>query len=536
MDFFEKILGRLNSEKQRTMKVKIHFKKIVFALFLLCTTGLFGQQKVSIEGKCRNGEHVTVMAYTFSDYISMLPLELGRVVAEKGRYKLEFNIEGTRQIFLQVGSSEGEMIVEGGKNYNVDIPAILSNEQVTFDKTVVELVLVNLPQSDINYGIRRFNSDYRSFIDDHYYDFAVGEFKGSETFKSSLGEKKASTDIYRSSDQPKGFSDQKMPLGDFNNWVELFELYVDSNYTEYLEHPYFRDHKSFRIGELELISGVRPYMVYEENYFSKKVQYTHPSYFSLFRLLYANIFEKVKESDTKEWIRMSINAEKSPQSLEVVFKNDSLYFNEEIRTLAMIHSLRENYYNSSFSKVSIEALLENIATKDRRPAVAQIARNTIITLKNGRQGWSIENFRVVDSKKEIWKYEDNKGVFTYFVFFTTGSPSALKELLVLEKMDSDYKDYIRIVAVCMDDSFAEFEKYVKAHPKQEFTFLFGTADPQLKRIFNVRTIPHVVMVAEDGSVMYDYTRKPSEGVQQEFELIKLRAAKKTTVGPKTWKD
>jgi hypothetical protein len=518
------------------MKVTIHLKKVTFALFLFCTTSVFGQQNVSIEGKCRNGEHVTVMAYTFSDYISMLPLELGRVVAENGKYKLEFSIEGTRQIFLQVGNTEGEMIVEAGKNYSVDIPAILASEQVTFDKTVLELVFIDLPQSDINYGIRRFNSDYRSFIDDHYYDFAVGEFKGSETFKSSLGEKKAATDIYRSGDQPQGFSDQKMPLGDFNNWVELFELYVDSNYTQYLEHPYFRDHKNFRISELELISGVRPFVVYEENFFSKKVQYTHPSYFSLFRILYANVFEKVKESDTKDWIRMAINSEKSPQSLEFVFKNDSLFFNEDIRTLAMIYNLRENYFSTEYSKASIEILLENIVTKDRRPLVAQIASNTLKTLKMGRQGWNIENFKVVDAKKEIWNYEDNKGGYTYFVFFTTWSTSALKELLVLEKIASDYKDFVRIVAVCMDDSFTEFEKYVKTHPKQEFTFLFGTADPQMKRIFNVRSIPHVVMIAPDSNFMFDYTRKPSEGVQKEFEMIKLRSEKKTTVGPKTWKD
>jgi Thioredoxin-like len=516
--------------------LSISFKSSIFSLFLLSSFIGFSQTHVSIEGKCRNGEHVSVMAYTISDYVSMLPVELDRTLANKGGYKLEFELEGTRQIFLQVGNTEGELIVEGGRNYQVDIPAILVNEQVTFDKTVVELVLRDLPETDVNFGIRKFNNDYRSFIDDHYYEFAVGEFKGSETFKSSLGEKKSATDIYRSSDQEKGFSDQKMPLGNFNNWVELFELYVDSNYTTYLEHPYFRDHKNYRIAELELISGVRPWIIYEENFFSKKVQHTHPSYFSLFRILYANIFEKAKDSDTKDWIRMAINSDKSPQSLEFAFKNDSLYFNEEIRTLAMIHNLRDAYYKTEYSKVSIDRLLENIASTDRRPSVALVASNMIKVLKNGRIGWPIENFSVIDKKKDTWKYEEHKDAYTYFVFFTTWSASSLKELLVLEKIAADYKDYVNFVALCMDDSFADFEKYVSNHPKQDFTFLYGTVDPQIKRNFNLRTIPYVVLVGPDGKIMNDYTRRPSEGVQQEFEAIKARSAKKTTVGPKTWKD
>lgn len=517
--------------------IKTDIRKAVilcFAVFSLLAG--FSQNHVSIQGKCRIGEHVSVMAYTIADYVSMLPVELSRTVAEKGNYKLDFNVAGTRQIFLQVGNTEGEMIVEPGRDYQVDIPVLLTNEQITFDRTVIELVFRNLPDSDINFGFRKFDSDYRSFIEDHYYDFAVGEFKGSETFKSGLGTKKSSTDIYRSSDQPKGFSDQKMPLGDFNNWVELFELYVDSNYTTYLEHPFFRDHKNYRIAELELISGVRPWIIYEENYFSKKIQYTHPSYFSLFRILYANLFEKKSDKDSKDWIKMSINADKSVQSLEFVFKNDSLFFNEDIRTLAMVLNVRDAYYKSDYSKVSIETLLENISSKDRRTEIAFVSGNMLKVLKNGKQGWNIEDFKLVDSKKEIWNLNDHKGGYTYFVFFTTWSASSLKELLVLEKMTENYKDYVNFVAVCMDDSFEDFEKYVKSHPKQEFKFLFGNADPQLKRIFNVRSIPSVVMLDADAKVMFDYTRRPSEGVQQEFENIKARSAKKSIVGPKTWKD
>jgi thiol-disulfide isomerase/thioredoxin len=525
------MIGRMFSVIQINMPRAVMLNLAVFSCLIS-----FSQANVSIEGKCRNGEHVTVMAYTITDYVSMLPVELSRTVAEKGHYKLEFDQTTTRQIFLQVGNSEGSMIVEPGKDYHVDIPVILTNDQVTFDKTVVELVFRDLPPTDINYGFRKFDSDYRTFIEDHYYDFAVGEFKGSETFKSGLGAKNSSTDMYRSSDQPKGFSDQKMPLGDFNNWVELFELYVDSNYTAYLEHPFFRDHKNYRIAELELISGVRPWIIYEENFFSKKIQYTHPSYFSLFRILYANLFEKKNDKDSKDWIKMSINSDKSVQSLEFVFKNDSLFFNEDIRTLAMILNVRDAYYKTDYSKVSIETLLENIATKDRRSEIAGVASNMRKVLKSGKQGWNIESFKLVDSKKEIWNFDEHKGGYTYFIFFTTWSASSQKELLVLEKLTESYKEHIQFVAVCMDDSFDDFEKYVKNHPKQDFKFLFGNADPQLKRIFNVRSIPTVVMLDPESKVMFDYTRRPSEGVQQEFDSIKARSAKKTNVGPKTWKD
>jgi len=508
---------------------------INFILLFSCSP-LFAQQLTVVQGKCRIGDQVMVLAYTFDDYISMQQRILGMAVAENGKYKLEFELLGTRQIFIQVSNTEGEMIAQEGKTYNVDIPAVLSNQQISFDKTKVELQFQEFPENDINIGIRNFNSDYRAFIDDHYYDFAVGEFKGSETFKSSMGEKNVATDIFRSGDQAKGFSDMKMPLGEFNSWVELFDLYVDSNYVQYMDDPYFFEYKNFKIAELEMISGVKPSFIYKENFFGRKVSYEQPGYFSLLRLLYGNLFAKVKDSDTKDWIRVAINVEKSPQTLEFAFKSDSLFFNEEIRTIVMIHALKENYYNQEFIKSSIETLLNKVATTDKRPEISKIAANTIRSLRSGRQGWEIPDFRLVDHKKDIWSSSELGDKYTYYIFYASWCSSCMKELLIIEKIALEYKDFVNVVAINMDDSFTEFEKYVKEHPNHKFTMLYGPSDPMIKTNFNLRALPTVVMVDHDQNIVFDHTRKPSEGVQNEFESLKIRATQKNKTGPKTWKD
>jgi thiol-disulfide isomerase/thioredoxin len=268
------------------------------------------------------------------------------------------------------------------------------------------------------------------------------------------------------------------------------------------------------------------------------VIYGQPAYFSLFRLLYGNLFAKVTEKDTKDWIRVSINVEKSPESLELAFKNDSLFYRDDIRKLAMVNAIRENYFNQEYLKLSMETLLNRVVTNEssRNPEVSGIASSLITSLTKCRTGWKMEPFSLIDHKGDMSENNFSDGKYVYYLFYTTWSTACQKELLMLEKMQESYAGHIRFVTVCMDDDFKEFSKFVKDHPGQKWLSLYGPADPSLRKKVQLRTIPHAILVDPEGKFMYDYTRKPSEGVAKELDIIKSKMVKKDPNASKTWKD
>ncbi|MFN9973066.1 MAG: hypothetical protein ACK58T_24585, partial [Phycisphaerae bacterium] len=82
--------------------------------------------------------------------------------------------------------------------------------------------------------------------------------------------------------------------------------------------------------------------------------------------------------------------------------------------------------------------------------------------------------------------------------------------------------------------YAAFRSYLESHRSQRFTFLFGGNDPLLRQKFGLRAIPHAVLTDPDGRLVADYTRRPGEGIQMEFDKIMKRASQNPGSG--TWKD
>jgi hypothetical protein len=107
-------------------------------------------------------------------------------------------------------------------------------------------------------------------------------------------------------------------------------------------------------------------------------------------------------------------------------------------------------------------------------------------------------------------------------------------MLLLNKLQEKYKGDIRFIAINMDQDIAALKNYIQENRDQDFTFLFAGNNPEIREIFNLKSLPFALMVDAEGNVMYDYTRLPSEGLN--LDLDKLQAMMRSKPGGNTWKD
>jgi hypothetical protein len=112
----------------------------------------------------------------------------------------------------------------------------------------------------------------------------------------------------------------------------------------------------------------------------------------------------------------------------------------------------------------------------------------------------------------------------------------LKEILVLERAKEKFNGRIRFVAVCMDDDYRNYRKYIEEHMKMPIPIVYGNADPFVHEKFNLKAIPHQVMIDSNSRIAADVCPPPTD---PQFESFLNRIAlpvNPNSQAPKTWRD
>jgi thiol-disulfide isomerase/thioredoxin len=195
--------------------------------------------------------------------------------------------------------------------------------------------------------------------------------------------------------------------------------------------------------------------------------------------------------------------------------------------------LKELYFNKDFSRMAVEKTMGALSKTASVKPLQTVSLNTLDQLRKNKEGWPQPDFTLLDEHEEKWRLAENDGLPLYIIFFASWNHASIKEMMLLEKLAETYQKDIRIVAINMDEKVDDFKKYLQAHPKQKFTFLYGYGNILLKENFALKAIPHAVMLAPDLTVKYTTTPLPSQGLEVNFKKIKQQAAA-AGQGPKTW--
>ncbi len=504
----------------------------LFLLLTICFLSLVSHSAtVTIAGSVDGVKSGVVAAFVVDDYISeKRTLLQSAEISSKGEFVLSFDLSETRAVIISINRVEGILYSSPSESYQIVFPSVKTAEVKKFDRTSVELIIKNDRPMSLNYIIKRFNGDFAEFLNEHFYDFAINEYRGSGVYLKSIGEKVTQTDLYKTSEKKDTLVVQ--PAVGFSSVIAAFESKVNEDYSAFYTDVFFHDYVTYSLAELELMAGKKRSDFYIEYFMSQSMRLHNPAFMSCFEVFYSNFLTTGKKEKQSEIIKC-INQERNAVKLISLFENDSAALSNQIRTLAVIKGLKDIYFNKTFTRSAIEKTLNNIPSDS--PELKAIASNTFNELKKCKEGWLLDDLTLVDESEKKWVLSEHRELPTYILFYAAWNSGSLKELQVMKNLQDKYGKYVNFVAISMDDEYIDFRTYLETHTDQKFTFLFGNGDPLLTQKCNISAIPYALIIDKDGLIMYPFTRLPSQGIQMEFDKL-VTLSNQSGQGPKTWKE
>jgi thiol-disulfide isomerase/thioredoxin len=452
-------------------------------------------------------------------------------VNDEGLFKVEFQVQSTQRVYLHIQRVEAPLYVQPVSAYSVIFHAVSEKEYKRFDKTEVSLQFRDLPESDLNFIIRKFNSDYAVFISEHFYDFAADEYRGAQEYLRRVSAEKGNVDLFARK-VPADSTNRIIDKG-FGRWVAVFADSIAQVNEPSSDSQFTADYKRFALGELFLLSGMNRKEFYDKYFMSNTPQLHNPAFVGCFSLFTANVLTGRKAAIQSAIIR-SVNVDRDLTRLAEALCPETDLVSDRLKKIAAIIELQENYNNKSFDQASIDILLQKVHTGDS--LVDDLASAVLFQMKRCKSGWPIADFRFTDENQERWTLENADGLPICMLFFASWSPSSQKEVIVLERWQEKFRGKMQFVAVCMDDDYRNYRKYLEENLKLPLKLLYGNAEPMVHEKFNITAIPHTVFLDAKGLVVADICPLPTD---PQFESFLRRISVVTDSvkqGPKTWKD
>jgi peroxiredoxin len=506
-------------------------KKSIFSL-LLSMIAIGSLANVVVNGKAEDIKNESVYFFAIDDYLTgHRTLLATQAILSDGTFHFEWNTPVVRELIVTTGYNESSFFVEPNGTYTILVRMPKTSDVRRFDRNPLELVIEQEPTSALNFHIESFDADYSKFISEHFYDFAATEYRGSEVFRAKQSEKTPGMDMYKRRSANRDSTLIQVDPAAFGTWVMKFEKAVSENYSEPLNNPFFSAYTRYHIAQLEMWSGISRAALYTKYLHSNPVLFYNPAYTTFFDVYYHDIFATLRKQKSDEVVKL-IETEREFGKLQTYFASDSLMLNQEVRELAMLKALREAYFSNSFSKSSTIATIKSACLVLKDTSMCKVAKDMEYVLRVGKKGWETEDFTLLDERDDKWRLDEQRAKFIYIIFFSAESASSQKELQLLENLQANYAKSIDIVAINMDQDYSKFKKHLATHRNQKFTFLSGKGDPLLTQKFNIRSLPHAVMLDPNHKVLFDYTKRPSEGIAPVWDSLITQTKK----GGKSWKD
>lgn len=505
--------------------------RLIF-FFLLCLPFNLLAQLSIVRGEAKGYEGRKLAVIAIQDEFSGKRILLGQCdVNDNGAFEIQFDPQFTRRVYLHIQRIEAPLYVQPGNTYSIVFPPSSQADYKRFDNTEVSLEFNDLPESDVNWVIRKFNADYASFISNHFYDFASDEYRGAPEYIKYLGTKKERIDLYSRNADADSLN-RNLDKG-FSRWVTHFEDSITGQNENSSDLEFTIAYKRFALAELHLLSGMSRKVFYERYFMSVMPPVNNPAFVSCFKLFTRNILIGQK-APVQAAIIKAVNVDRDLIRLGEALSSETGLQSDRLKHLAAINGLKDLYTNKSFDRSSIDILLSKVHTGDS--LVDAAAESTRFQLTRCKAGWPIQEFVFTDETQEKWTLSNADGLPLYLLFFSSWSPSSLKEMLVLERWQEKFRGRIQFVAVCMDDDYRNYRKYLEENLKLPIKLVYGNAEPFVQEKFNLKAIPHQVLLDAKGVVVADVCPAPSDPLFESFLNRTASTSAPNRQGPKTWKD
>lgn len=427
-----------------------------------------------------------VNVYKIQDYVSMKRTLLVSATVNKkdSTFRMTIPNKGTQKVIIEIDDQTAELYIHAGTRYAFKFPK--ANEKEELLDLDIELTLIGIDSTDINYKIAAFDMWKDNFIYAKMYE---------------------------------------LMSKDFSKYVDTFKMYV-ADYYKNEDDLYFLSYVKFSLAELEQINQVqnetvRRFVIYM-NYIRKQpILFGHDKYINFLKTFYDQQFKRYGDQIRNEIYNAIDQA--SPSVLDTVLKKDKLLENSLIREFAMVINLGKEFYENEYNPNNIVYMLDSIHKHPKYEKNGQIAGNLLSIIKSRTAGFPAPRFHVNDGQDTI-SNGSLRGKYVYLHFFTTWDEQAKKEIEIMKQMYEKYNKYVEFVSIAMDEDRSKFEKFDQTQNIKWPTIYLGS-EGDIIDAYEVENTPTYFLIDPEGFLVQSPALRPSpdgeyETIDKTFYYIK----------------
>lgn len=449
---------------------------LLIILQLIC----FGSmaQKTTISGQAAAYPHQELSVWTNLDYISEAQKELAFTEIDSlGNFELEFTPPSIQYITLKIGKNIASLYAEPGAKYEVKLgPPDSLTYQNPFLEHDVKLDIKLKSKTEIN----ALTIDFEKRFDD---------FLGVE-YKSFV----------RRTPREK---------------IDSFRLAMTEFYST-VKNPFFQQYIQYAISTMEEETKTDNKKLYKNYLQHKPVLYEHPEYMNFFNAFYKQNVQNFALSKNGYPLFFQINDRGSFSGTMEVLKREPFLENDTLAELVLLKGLKESYYDGTFKKPSIIALLQQIEKESKVPQHRTIAFNILSTLSRLQKGTLAPGFELPDKTGHTHNLDEiREKKMVYLMFFDKNCEACLQQMKVIPALKKLYGERIEFVSVSSDQSNEELSKFLTANPKFDWLFLYDNTGEKLKSDYEIRSLPAYYLIDSNGK----FIRVPADGPDGDIEQV-----------------
>ncbi|MCB0760061.1 MAG: TlpA family protein disulfide reductase [Flavobacteriales bacterium] len=489
-------------------------KKLLIGALVLCSLNVW-TQNVTLRGRAvdyigQQGAILVVEDFVSERRTVIAPFE----VSETGQIQLELDLNHTAVIDVQINGVVGRMIVEPGHEYEFAVPGLKGKQGRTLSANRVDLEF-GRQADNINLWIAQYNGEFETFFSQHAPDIAVAQYGQTSGYTRSRRARLSDTGLIPAEKEDTS----KVVRPNFMDIVERFEDQTLKRHNLHMDNEFFHDYIRYSLAFAKLSAGFPKEELFNEYIENREPKVANPEYCNFINGFYGNYFQSHAFAKRDIEILRAVNVSRKAYELDSVLSDHPYWSYGPARRVAIMSNLFYIYFQPSWDKTGIAATLEDCASSELFGKLQPVANNVLAEIRRGEKGYQVEDYRFVNYNSEVFTNATYEGKYVYYFFTTSWCRSCVAEMKALDKLMVKYKNQVEFVLVSLDEDYLTYVEFVQSHTDFPGDILYGLTDPLVYEKFDVRTVPECVLISPDGKKIFDYTRKPSEGISLDLDKL-----------------
>lgn len=453
-------------------------KKNLFQVLLLLLPILCMGQKTSITGTALAYPNQEISVWSDLDPISGQKKELAfSEIDSAGNFELAFTPPDITYITLKINNAVASLYAEPGASYRVKMAAPDSTTyQNPFLEHDVKLEIQLNSKTEINALTLDFDNRFDNFLGVEYKAFV------------------------RRTPREK---------------IDSFRVAMNDFYSS-VHHPYFKNYYTYAIAALEEETKTDDAKMYNTYIHYRPILYNQTEYMHLFNAFYQQKLQNFALTKEGNPLFFQINERGSFAGALEILKRAKYVENDTIAELVLLKGLKESYYDNSFKRASIIAILQQIEKESTIPMHRTIAFNLLSSFSKLQKGTPAPYFELPDKDGKTHSLDElRNGKMVYLAFFDKNCEECMQQMKVISTYKKIYGERIEFVSIANEENNEGLKKFLQSNPKFDWKFVYDNTKGKLKATYEIRSLPAYFLIDANGK----FIRVPADGPDGDIEQV-----------------